>query len=151
MDDKGTRGMSRGLVNMEGFVTQMEISLPKIKVDSKFWQGLVHHLKEVFPTLQKVTFFLPVHRYLDWFIHKGFETFKMVWMTMGRDDYIDLLWRNPVFIHLMKKIGNMTGMTWIDESRYLSMDQISVTIILIWIVPKVSIKVLFQFHISHTF
>jgi len=46
----------------------------------------------------------------------------------------------------MKEIGDMTGMTWIDENRYFSPDQISVAIILIGILPQIGVKILFQFH-----
>jgi len=46
----------------------------------------------------------------------------------------------------MKEIGDMTGMTWIDENRYFSPDQISVAIILIGIEPQIGVKILFQFH-----
>jgi hypothetical protein len=35
----------------------------------------------------------------------------------------------------MKKIGDVAGMTWIDENGYFSMNQITVTIVLIWILP----------------
>jgi hypothetical protein len=46
----------------------------------------------------------------------------------------------------MKEIGNMTGMTRIDENRYLSTDQISVAVIFISILPKIGIEVSLKFH-----
>jgi hypothetical protein len=46
----------------------------------------------------------------------------------------------------MKEIGDMTGMTWIDENRYFSPDQISVAIILIGIEPQVGIEVFSELH-----
>jgi hypothetical protein len=38
------------------------------------------------------------------------------------------------------------GMTWIDEDRYFSMDQIGVAVIFVNILPKVSIEVFFKSH-----
>jgi hypothetical protein len=67
-------------------------------------------------------------------------------MTMRQDDEIDLLRRNPILIHLIKEIRNMTGMTRIDENRYFSSDQISIAIILIRILPQIGIEILFQLH-----
>jgi hypothetical protein len=46
----------------------------------------------------------------------------------------------------MKKIGNVAGMTWIDENGYLSMNQITVTIVLIGISPKIGIEVFSELH-----
>jgi hypothetical protein len=46
----------------------------------------------------------------------------------------------------MKKIGNMTGMPRIDENRLLAIDDISITIVLIGIPPKVGIEVFLKFH-----
>jgi hypothetical protein len=46
----------------------------------------------------------------------------------------------------MKKIGNVAGITWIDEGGYLSMNQITVTIVLIWIEPQIGIEVFFNLH-----
>jgi hypothetical protein len=40
----------------------------------------------------------------------------------------------------------MTGVTWIDENGFISMDQISVTIVLIRILPQVGIEVFSQLH-----
>jgi hypothetical protein len=54
---------------------------------------------------------------------------------MGKDDQINLFGRNPISFHLMEEIGNMTGMTWIDENSLLSVDQVSVTVVLILILP----------------
>jgi hypothetical protein len=69
---------------------------------------------------------------------------------MGEDDQIDLFRRNPIFFNLMKEIGKMTGMAWIDENRYLTTDQIGIAIVLIGIEPQVGIKILFRFH-YHSF
>jgi hypothetical protein len=70
----------------------------------------------------------------------------MVWMGMGDNDEINFFSRNPVLLHLQEEFAEITGMTWIDENDLLSMDHISVTIILIRIFPKISVKVLFQLH-----
>jgi hypothetical protein len=120
---------------MEDLPTQLEFSFFQVKIDSKFWQGLSHHLKEELPTLEKVALLFPAHRYLDRFVKKGLEALKMVWMAMGKDDQINLFGRNPISFHLMEEFGNMTGMTWIDENSLLSVDQVSVTVVLILILP----------------
>jgi hypothetical protein len=142
--------MSWGLVDMKEFLTQMEFSLLQVKVNSKFWQRLPHHLKEEFPILQEVSLLLPVHRDLDRLIHKGFEAFEMVWVRMGENDEIDFFRRNPIFLHLTKEIGDMTGMTRIDQNRDLAKDQIGVAIVFIGILPKVGIQVFFEFHFLST-
>jgi hypothetical protein len=46
----------------------------------------------------------------------------------------------------MKEMGDMTGMTRIDEGGYLSMNQITVTIVLIGISPKIGIEVFPELH-----
>jgi hypothetical protein len=46
----------------------------------------------------------------------------------------------------MKEMGDMTGMTRIDENGYLSTDQIGVAIVLVRILPQVSIQVFFNLH-----
>jgi hypothetical protein len=70
----------------------------------------------------------------------------MVWMRVGQNDKINLSWRYPIFFHLVEEIGDVTGMTRIDEEGYLSMDQISVAIIFVSILPGVGIEVFFKFH-----
>jgi hypothetical protein len=50
----------------------------------------------------------------------------------------------------MKKIGNVAGMTWIDENGYLPMNQITVTIVLIGISPKIGIEVFSELHFLST-
>jgi hypothetical protein len=124
----------------------MEFSFLQVKIDSIFWQGLSHHLKEKLSTFLKVTLLLLVHRDLDGFIQKGFETFEMVWMRMGQDDEINLFRRNPIPFHLMKKMGNMTGMTRINEDRHLSVDNVRVTIVLMGILPQIGVEVFPKLH-----
>jgi hypothetical protein len=46
----------------------------------------------------------------------------------------------------MREVGDVTGMTRIDEGGYLSIDHVSITIVLILILPKISIKVFLQLH-----
>jgi hypothetical protein len=108
---------------------------------------LSHHLKEKLSTFLKVAFFLPAHGNLDRFIQKGFETFEMVRVRMGENDEIDFFWRNSIFLHLMKKMGDMTGMTRIDEDRDLSTNQKGVAVVLIGIGPEIGIEVFFEFHL----
>jgi len=48
----------------------------------------------------------------------------------------------------MKEVRNVTGMTWIDEDRHFSMDQIGVAVVFVNILPKVGIEVFFKFHPS---
>jgi hypothetical protein len=45
-------------------------------------------------------------------------------------------------------MGNMLGMTQIDQSGHLSLDQKGVAIILIGIGPEIGIEVFFEFHPS---
>jgi len=138
--------MTRSLVELKGLLAAMEFPFLQVKIDSKFRHGLSHHFKEEFPTLHKVTLLFSVDRDLHRSIHKGLEAFKMVWMGMGQDDKINLFWRYPISFHLMKEIGDVTGMTWIDEDRYFTMDQIGVAVIFVNILPKVGIEVFFKFH-----
>jgi hypothetical protein len=63
----------------------------------------------------------------------------MVWMGMGDNDEINLFGRNPVLLRLQEEFAEITGMTWIDESGLLSLDHISVAIVLIWILPWIGI------------
>jgi hypothetical protein len=51
---------------------------------------------------------------------------------------------------LVQEFAEMTGMSWIDQNGHVSMDHISVTIVLIRILPQVGIKVFFKFH-YHSF
>jgi hypothetical protein len=46
----------------------------------------------------------------------------------------------------MKELGDMTGMTRIDENRYLTTDQIGVAIVFVRILPQVGIEVFFDLH-----
>jgi hypothetical protein len=46
----------------------------------------------------------------------------------------------------MKEIGEVTGMSRIDEKGDFSLDQISVAVIFVGILPKIGIKVFFNFH-----
>jgi hypothetical protein len=48
----------------------------------------------------------------------------------------------------LKEIGDMLGMTRIDQSVYLSPDQIGVAIVLVGIGPQIGIEVFFEFHPS---
>jgi hypothetical protein len=70
----------------------------------------------------------------------------MVWMRMGQDDKIDFFRGDSISFHLLEEVGNMTGMTRIDENRYLSVDQIGIAVIFICILPKVGIEVFFNLH-----
>jgi hypothetical protein len=70
----------------------------------------------------------------------------MVRVAMGQDDQINLLRRNPISFHLMEEMGDMTGMTRIDENRYLTTDQIGVAIVFVRILPQVGIEVFFDLH-----
>jgi hypothetical protein len=70
----------------------------------------------------------------------------MVWMRMGQDDKIDLFRRYPISVHLLEEVGNVTGMTRIDKDCDLSVDEISVAVIFICILPKVGIEVFFKLH-----
>jgi hypothetical protein len=72
----------------------------------------------------------------------------MVGMTMGQDDQINFFWRDPVSVHLTKEVGDVAGMAWIDENRYFSTNQISITVVFVGILPKVGKKVFFKFHPS---
>jgi hypothetical protein len=72
----------------------------------------------------------------------------MVWMRMGEDDEVDFIRRNPITFHLLKEIGDMLGMAWIDQSGHLSPDQKGVAIILIGIGPEIGIEVFSEFHPS---
>ena len=72
----------------------------------------------------------------------------MVWMRMGQDDEVDFIQRNPITFHLLKEIGDMLGMTWVDESGYFSTDQKGVAIVLMGIGPEIGIEVFFEFHPS---
>jgi hypothetical protein len=146
MDRERARGVAGGLVDMNGLLAQMEFPFLQVKIDSKFWQGLSHHLEEKFPALEKVALLLPVHGNLNRFVQKGFQPFKMVWMSVGQDDQINLFWRDSVSSHLTKEIGEVTGMTRIDEKGYFSIDQISVAVVFVGILPKVGIEVFFNFH-----
>jgi len=133
---------------MKDLLAPMEFPFLQVKIDSKFRHGLSHHFKEEFSTLHKVAFLFSVHRYLDRFIQEGFKAFKMVWMRVGQNDQINLFWRNSISFHLMKEVRNVTGMTWIDEDRHFSMDQIGVAVVFVNILPKVGIEVFFKFHPS---
>jgi hypothetical protein len=46
----------------------------------------------------------------------------------------------------MKETGNVTGVTRIDENRYLSPYQISVAVIFIGTLPEVGVEISFKFH-----
>jgi hypothetical protein len=70
----------------------------------------------------------------------------MVWMGMGDNDEINLFSRNPVLLRLQEEFAEITGMTWIEKNGLLSMDHISVTIVLIRILPWIGIQVFFKSH-----
>jgi hypothetical protein len=70
----------------------------------------------------------------------------MVWMGVGDENHVNLFRRNPVFFHLVKESLNMTGVAWIDENSFVSLDHIGVAIVFIWILPQVGIKVLVKLH-----
>jgi hypothetical protein len=65
---------------------------------------------------------------------------------MGDDHKGDLFRRDSVLLHLMEDPAEVTGMTWIDEDGHLPIDHISITIVLIGILPKIGIEVFFKFH-----
>jgi hypothetical protein len=65
---------------------------------------------------------------------------------MGQNDQINLFRRDPVSFHLTEEIGDVTRMTGVDEDCDISMDQISITVIFVNILPKVGIEVFFKFH-----
>jgi len=46
----------------------------------------------------------------------------------------------------MKEVGNMTGMTRIDENGLFSLDHIGVAVVFISILPKISIEVFSKIH-----
>jgi hypothetical protein len=70
----------------------------------------------------------------------------MVWMGVGEDDQVNPFRRNPIPLHLVQEFAEMTGMSWIDQNGHVSMDHISVTIVLIRILPQIGIKIFFKFH-----
>jgi hypothetical protein len=46
----------------------------------------------------------------------------------------------------MKEMGDMTGMTRIDENRHLTTDQIGVAIVFIGVLPQIGIETLIELH-----
>jgi hypothetical protein len=70
----------------------------------------------------------------------------MVWMRVGQKDQINLFWKDSVSLHLTEEIGDVTGMARIDENGNLSMNQISVAVIFVGILPKVGTEAFFNFH-----
>jgi hypothetical protein len=138
--------VARGLIDIKRCLTQIELPLLQVEIDSKFRYGLPHHLKKEFSVLLKVVRLLSIHRDLDRSVFKSLEAFEMVWMRVGHDDQTDLLARNSILLHLAKETWNMVGMTRIDENRYLSADQVRVTVIFVNTLPEVGIKISLKFH-----
>jgi hypothetical protein len=46
----------------------------------------------------------------------------------------------------MEDPAEVARMTWIDEDSYFSINHIGITVVLIWILPQISIEILFKFH-----
>jgi hypothetical protein len=67
-------------------------------------------------------------------------------MGMGDDNQLYLLRGEPILFHLMKNLLQVAGMPRIDENQLLAIDDISITIVLIGIPPKVGIEVFLKFH-----
>jgi hypothetical protein len=70
----------------------------------------------------------------------------MIRMGVGDEDEVDFFWREPILLHLVEDLLKMAGMARIDEEGHLPIDHISVTIVLIGILPQVGIEALSQFH-----
>jgi hypothetical protein len=67
-------------------------------------------------------------------------------MGMGDDDKLYLLRGEPILFHLMKDLLQVARMPRIDEDCLLAMDDISITVVFVGILPKIGIKVFFEFH-----
>jgi len=67
-------------------------------------------------------------------------------MGMGDDDKLYPLRGEPILFHLVKDLLQVAGMPRIDENCPLAIDDISITIVLIGILPRIGIEVFLKFH-----
>jgi hypothetical protein len=65
---------------------------------------------------------------------------------MGGDHQVNLIRRDPILLHLFKKVRKMMGMAGIDEHGLLPVDRIGIAVVLIGILPEISIETFFKLH-----